>query len=145
MPSSAVSSARWTPRRCWCSGFPTSVAACAWLGRTGPLTLPARRELDGLLVPPQRAHPWPEGISSSRFGQLPPQPVDYTHTEPLLVVEVDADICSEQQRWRHATTYRRVRGDLEPADLAKTLPGQRLTRDRSARVLPADQMADLDG
>jgi hypothetical protein len=72
--------------------------------------------------------------------------VSGTHTtEPLLVVEVDADICFEQQRWRHATTYRRVRGDLEPADLAKTLPGQRLTRDRSARVLPADQMADLDG
>jgi hypothetical protein len=45
--------------------------------------------------------------------------VSGTHTtEPLLVVEVDADICFEQQRWRHATTYRRVRGDLEPADLA---------------------------
>ena len=32
---------------------------------------------------------------SSRFGQLPPEPVDYTPTEPLLVVEVDTDVCFE--------------------------------------------------
>jgi ATP-dependent DNA ligase len=99
-------------------GLPDERGRLCVAGRTGPLTLPARRELGALLVPPQRVHPWPERISSSRFGQLPPQPVDYTPTEPLLVVEVDADICFEQQRWRHATTYRRVRGDLEPADLA---------------------------
>ena len=99
-------------------GLPDDGGRLRVAGRTGPLTLPARRELGGLLVPPQRAHPWPERISSSRFGQLPPQPVDYTPSEPLLVVEVDADTCFEQQRWRHATTYRRVRGDLEPADLA---------------------------
>jgi hypothetical protein len=40
-------------------------------GRTGPLTLPARRELGALLVPAQRPHPWPERIPASRFGQLP--------------------------------------------------------------------------
>jgi ATP-dependent DNA ligase len=85
-------------------------------GRTGPLTLPDRRELGGLLLPPQRGAPL-AGAHLLEFGQLPPQPIDYTPTEPLLVVEVDADIF-EQQRWRHATIYRRVRGDLEPADLA---------------------------
>ena len=99
-------------------GLPDERGQLRVAGRTGPLTLPARRELGGLLVPPQRVHPWPQRISSSRFGRLPPQPLDYTPTEPLLVVEVDADICFDQQRWRHATTYRRVRGDLEPADLA---------------------------
>jgi ATP-dependent DNA ligase len=98
-------------------GLPDDRGRLRVAGRTGPLTLPARWELGGLLVPPQRAHPWPQRISSSRFGQLPPQPVDYTPTEPLVVVEVDADTCFEQQRWRHATTYRRVRGDLELADL----------------------------
>jgi hypothetical protein len=69
-------------------------------GRTGPPPLPVRRELGALLVPPQRAHPWPERIRSSRFGQLPGDLVDYTPTEPLLVVEVDAYVCFEHDRWR---------------------------------------------
>ena len=81
------------------------------------MTLPARRELGALLVPPRQAHPLPERIPSSRFGQLPGDLVDYTPTEPLLVVEVDADTCFERGRWRHATAFRRVRGDLQPADL----------------------------
>jgi cytochrome P450 len=34
----------------------------------------------------------------SRFGQLPGDLIDYTPTEPLLVVEVDADVCFEQHR-----------------------------------------------
>lgn len=87
-------------------------------GRTSSLTLPARRELGGLLVPPQGVHPWPERIPASRFGQLGAEPVDYTPTEPAVVVEVDADVCFEQDRWRHATIFRRVRSDLEPVDLA---------------------------
>jgi hypothetical protein len=53
-----------------------------------------------------------------RFGQLPPEPVDYTQAEPLLVVEVDADVCWEQGRWRHPTAFRRLRVDLRVADLA---------------------------
>ncbi len=81
------------------------------------MTLPARRELGALLVPPQRAHPWPERIPSSRFGQLPGEAIDYTPTEPLVVVEVDVDVCFEQGRWRHATALRRVRGDLQPTDV----------------------------
>jgi hypothetical protein len=43
--------------------------------------------------------------------------VDYTPTEPLLVVEVDADVSFEHDRWRHPTRYRRVRSDLRPTDL----------------------------
>jgi ATP-dependent DNA ligase len=99
-------------------GLPDGRGRLRVAGRTGPLTLPARRELGALLVPPQRAHPWPERIPSSRFGQLPGDLVDYTPTEPLLVVEVDADVCFDHERWRHATSFRRVRGDLHPADLA---------------------------
>jgi ATP-dependent DNA ligase len=91
-------------------------------GRTGPLPLPVRRELGALLVPPQRAHPWPERIRSSRFGQLPGDLVDYTPTEPLLVVEVDAYVRFEHDRWRHPTAFRRVRGDLQPADLSQRAP-----------------------
>jgi len=87
-------------------------------GRTGPLTLPARRELGAVLTASRGAHPWPEQIPSSRFGQLPPRPVDYTPAEPDVVVEVDADVCFEQDRWRHATAFRRLRLDLDPEDVS---------------------------
>src|SRR5690349_20424465 len=68
-------------------GLPDDTGRLRVAGRTGPLTLPARRELGTLLVPPQRTHPWPERIPASRFGQLPGDLVDYTPAEPLLVVE----------------------------------------------------------
>ena len=56
-------------------------------------------------------------IPSTRFGQLPEESVEYTPTQSPLVIEVDADVCFEHQRWRHATTFRGVGGDLQPADL----------------------------
>jgi hypothetical protein len=59
------------------------------------LALPARRGLGAVLVSSRRAHPWPERIPSSRFGQLPGELVDYMQTEPLLAVEVDADVSFE--------------------------------------------------
>ena len=99
-------------------GLPDERGRLHVAGRTGPLTLPARRELGSLLVPAQRTHPWPERIPSSRFGQLPGDLVDYTPTEPLLVVEVDADVCFEQHRWRHPTGFRRIRAELDPTDLS---------------------------
>lgn len=85
-------------------------------GRTGPLPPAARAELGARLTPPRRGHPWPERLPSSRFGQLPPEPVPYTRAEPRVVVEVDADVCWEEGRWRHATKFRRVRLDLRPDD-----------------------------
>jgi hypothetical protein len=99
-------------------GLPDERGRLRVAGRTVPLTLPARREIGAVLMPPRRAHPWPERIPSSRFGQLPGDLVDYTPTEPLLVVEVDADVSFEHDRWRHPTRYRRVRSDLRPTDLA---------------------------
>jgi hypothetical protein len=75
-------------------GLPDEQGRLRMAGRTGPLTLPARRDLGVLLRAAQRARPWPDQIPSSRFGQLPGDFVDYTPTEPLLVVEVDADVAS---------------------------------------------------
>jgi hypothetical protein len=49
-------------------GLPDEHGRLRVAGRTGPLTLPARRELGALLVPPRQAHPWP--LPPSRFGQL---------------------------------------------------------------------------
>ena len=99
-------------------GLPDEQGRLRVAGRTGPLMLPARRDLGALLRPPQRAHPWPEQIPSSRFGQPPGDLVDYTPTEPLLVVEVDADVCFEHDRWRHPTQFCRVRLDLQPAEIS---------------------------
>jgi ATP-dependent DNA ligase len=98
-------------------GLPDKHGRLRVAGRTGPLTLPARREIGALLMPPQRAHPWPERIPSSRFGQRPGDLTDYTPTEPLLIVEVDADVCFEHDRWRHPTGFRRIRADLQTWDL----------------------------
>jgi ATP-dependent DNA ligase len=86
-------------------------------GRSRPLLPPTRHELGRLLGPPQRPHPWPSKLPSSRFGQLPPQPIEYTPVEPALVVEVEADTCWEQSRWRHPVTFCRIRLDLHPGDL----------------------------
>ena len=99
-------------------GLPDGTGRLRVAGRTSPLTLPARHELGTLLVPPQRTHPWPERIPASRFGQLPGDLVDYTPTEPLLVVEVDTDTCFDQNRWRHPTAFKRVRAELDPLDLS---------------------------
>ena len=54
----------------------------------------------------------------SRFGQLPGGSVEYTPTEPLLVVEVDTDTCFDQQRRRHPTAFKRVRAELDLTDLS---------------------------
>jgi hypothetical protein len=63
-------------------------------------------------------HPQPELLASLRFGQLPGDLVDYRPAEPLLVVELDADVCFEHDRSRRPAGFRRVCGDLRPADLA---------------------------
>jgi ATP-dependent DNA ligase len=98
-------------------GLPRRDGRLRVVGRTGALPAAAREELAALLAPPRGRHPWPKRIPSSRFGQLPPTPVAYTPAEPQLVVEVDADVCWEQDRWRHATAFRRLRLDLRADDL----------------------------
>jgi hypothetical protein len=65
-------------------GLPDDTGRLRVAGRTGPLTLPARRELGALLIPAQRTHPWPEQIPASRFVQLPGDLIDYTPTVPRV-------------------------------------------------------------
>jgi len=84
-------------------GLPDNTGRLRVAGSTSPLTLPVSRKLGTLLVLPQRSPPWPERIPASRFGQLPDDSVDYTPTEPLLVIEADIDMCFDHHRWRHPT------------------------------------------
>ncbi|MCU1628759.1 MAG: dependent ligase [Pseudonocardia sp.] len=87
-------------------------------GRTTPLPRPARTELGRILTPEAAGtHPWPVTIPSSRFGQRPSEPIDYVQVAPRTVVELEVDTSFEQDRWRHATRYVRVRADLHPGDV----------------------------
>jgi hypothetical protein len=86
-------------------------------GRTGPLPVSLQRDVPELLVAAGGTHPWPEVIPSSRFGQRPSKPVEYTRVEPSLVVELDVDMAFEQYRWRHAARLVRLRRDLAAGDL----------------------------
>ena len=86
-------------------------------GRTTPLSPSARSTMTHVFQPPGASHPWPRTIPSSRFGQLPSQPVTYTKVKPRVVVELDVDGSFEDYRWRHACRFVRVRRDLKAADL----------------------------
>jgi hypothetical protein len=95
-------------------GCRDSVGRLRVAGRTTPLSPSARSTMTHVLQPPGRSHPWPRTIPSSRFGQLPSQPVTYTKVKPRVVVELDVDTSFEDYRWRHAC---RIRRDLKAADL----------------------------
>lgn len=56
----------------------------------------------------------PETLPATRFGQLPGQRVSYTQAEPALVVEFEHDAAWERGRFRHATTFVRLRAELRP-------------------------------
>jgi ATP-dependent DNA ligase len=85
--------------------------ASGWLrvsGRTTPLSPSARSTMTDVLEPPAASHPWPRTIPSSRFGQLPSEPVAYTKVKPRVVVELDVDNAFEDYRWRHPCRFSRA-------------------------------------
>jgi ATP-dependent DNA ligase len=88
-------------------------------GRTGILSRAACTQLAAVLRLPSAPHPWPATLPSSRFGQLPSEPVFYTQVRPSLVVELDVDTAYEQHRWRHPARFRRLRPDLRLVDLRR--------------------------
>lgn len=124
-------------------GLPGPDGCLRVAGRIGPVPAAARDELAAVVAPPRGRHPWPERIPSSGFGQLPPTPVAYTPAEPLLVVEVDADVCWEQDRWRHATTFRRLRLDLCVEDLGDRCIGSSSWASRCSCPRPVNEHVTL--
>ena len=91
-------------------------------GRTTPLPPPACTEISAVLTPAAGGHPWLPAIPSSRFGQLPSEPIEYLKVAPTTVVELDVDTAFENHRWRHGARFVRVRAELRPEDLSP-LPG----------------------
>jgi ATP-dependent DNA ligase len=98
-------------------GLPEPSGRLRIAGRTSPLPPGHRREVFAALRPCVGVHPWPGAIPSSRFGQRPSQPVEYTRVTPTVVVELAVDTSFEDYRWRHAVRFLRVRHDLHVTDL----------------------------
>jgi ATP-dependent DNA ligase len=98
-------------------GLPEPSGRLRIAGRTSPLPPGPRGEVLAALRPCAGAHPWPDAIPSSRFGQRPSQPVEYTRVTPTVVVELAVDTSFEDYRWRHAVRFLRVRHDLHATDL----------------------------
>jgi ATP-dependent DNA ligase len=94
-----------------------------YVGRTNPLSVPQRRELGSILpvaawAGPYETHPWPQPLPAIWSGQFQqPQPIAYVPLEPVIVVEVSADVAVERGRWRHPVTMIRTRLDLDPSDV----------------------------
>lgn len=94
-----------------------------YVGLTTPLSQAQRQELGALLpvaawTGPPAAHPWPQPMPATWAGHFDrPQGIDYTPVEPVIVVEVNADVAWERGRWRHPLNLLRTRLDLEPGDV----------------------------
>lgn len=86
------------------------------VGRTTPLTSQQAAELADLLDPAGPGHPWPDEISSSRFGGGRDK-VPLIKVEPRVVAEVLADTALQAGAYRHPLRYVRPRMDLQPDDL----------------------------
>ena len=86
------------------------------VGRTTPLNRRQAVELADALVPAGPGHPWPDEVSSNRFGSGRDK-VPLVKVEPTLVAEVLADAALHAGGYRHPLRYLRLRADLTPNDL----------------------------
>ncbi|MET7284180.1 ATP-dependent DNA ligase [Kribbella sp. NPDC005582] len=86
------------------------------VGRTVPLSPAQSRELAAVLSPAKQGHPWPDEISSQRWGGRDSKK-PLTKVDPVVVAEVSADAATQAGQIRHAMRFVRIRADLTPADL----------------------------
>ncbi|TCN32124.1 hypothetical protein EV644_12734 [Kribbella orskensis] len=103
------------------AGRYTTGGELVMVGRTVPLTAAQSAELGAVLKPARRNHPWPEEISSPRWGGRDSHK-PLTKVQPLLVIEVLADAAMQAGPWRHGLRFARIRADLQPEDVP-TVPG----------------------
>jgi hypothetical protein len=86
------------------------------VGHTVPLDAAQSTELGALLRPAGRDHPWPDEISSQRWGGLD-STKPLTKVRPEVVVEVLADAALQAGQWRHPLRFARYRADLQRDDV----------------------------
>ncbi|WP_235012940.1 ATP-dependent DNA ligase [Arthrobacter sp. SLBN-100] len=88
------------------------------VGRSSPLKAADSRTLARWLQPAAGPHPWPamvKGTTLDRFNR-DASPTELTLVDPV-VVEVLADAAWSGQSFRHPLRFRRVRPELNPADV----------------------------
>jgi ATP-dependent DNA ligase len=90
------------------------------IGRTVLLTDEQSAQLGAVLRPAKHGHPWPDEITSQRWGGRDSKK-PLTKVQPTVVVEVLADAAMQVGQWRHGLRYVRLRADLQPEDVP-TLP-----------------------
>ena len=86
------------------------------VGKTTALSTAQATQLAKALTPAGSSHPWPDEVSSSRFGSSRDK-VRLVKVDPLVVAEVSADAALQAGAYRHPLRYLRPRLDLSPLDL----------------------------
>jgi ATP-dependent DNA ligase len=102
------------------AGLYTGGGELVVVGRTVPLKPEQSAQLAAVLTPAGPGHPWPDEISSTRWGG-PDAKKPLSKVQPTVVVEVTADAATQAGQVRHGMRYIRTRADLRPEDLP-TLP-----------------------
>lgn len=91
------------------------------VGKSTPLSPSQARSLAALLTPAGDDHPWPDEVSSSRFGSSRAK-VGLTKVEPVSVAEVLTDSALQGGAFRHPVRFVRHRPDLTAEDLPPKRP-----------------------
>jgi ATP-dependent DNA ligase len=104
------------------AGLYSADAELVVVGRTVALKAEQAAQLAAVLTPARGGHPWPDEITSYRWGG-PDSKKPLTKVEPTVVAEVTADAATQAGQARHGMRYVRLRPDLRPEDLP-TLTGE---------------------
>jgi hypothetical protein len=97
------------------------------IGRTVPLKPDQSAQLAAVLTPADTSHPWPDEITSYRWGG-PDSKKPLIKVQPNVVIEVTADAATQAGQARHGMRYVRLRPDLRPDDLPHASNTARRTR-----------------
>jgi ATP-dependent DNA ligase len=103
------------------AGLYTADAELVVVGRTVALKPEQAAQLGAVLAPARPGHPWPDEITSYRWGG-PDSKKPLIKVEPTVVAEVTADAATQAGQARHGMRYVRIRPDLRPDDLP-VVPG----------------------
>lgn len=86
------------------------------VGRTLPLKDHQAAELAVMLKPAGPAHPWPDEITSYRWGGQDSK-VSLVKVQPRVVIEVAADAALQAGQYRHPVRFVRIRADMRVSDV----------------------------
>ena len=100
------------------AGLYTHAGELVIVGRTVPLKPAQSAQLAAALTPAASDHPWPDEISSQRWGGRDAKK-PLTKVQPTVVAEVTADAATQAGQVRHGMRYVRLRPDLRPEDVPK--------------------------